>query len=93
RFGLTEALTIDELAAAPRLSYSLDRACLLSFARRDLTADEAIAASHGRALAAAGIDGLYAAAAPDGRVIALLRDAGERTTSDVVLRPATLENC
>ena len=31
---------------------------------------------HGRALAAAGIDGLYAATDPDGRVIALLRDDG-----------------
>ncbi|HXA11295.1 MAG TPA: tRNA pseudouridine(55) synthase TruB, partial [Mycobacterium sp.] len=48
------------------------------------------AASHGRALEAAGIDGLYAATDPDGRVIALLRDEGERTKSEVVLRPATL---
>ena len=57
---------------------------------RDLNADEAVAASHGRALEAAGIDGLYAATDPDGRVIALLRDEGERTKSEVVLRPATL---
>jgi tRNA pseudouridine55 synthase len=72
------------------VSLSLDDACLLTLPRRDLTADEAIAASHGRALAPAGIDGLYAATAPDGRVIALLRDEGTRTTSEVVLRPATL---
>jgi tRNA pseudouridine55 synthase len=90
RFGLEEAHTLDELAADPRLSYSLDEACLQTFPRRDLTADEAIAASHGRALAPAGIDGLYAATAPDGRVIALLRDEGARTTPEVVLRPATL---
>ena len=48
------------------LSYSLDEACLLAFPRRDLTADEAESARHGRALAPAGIDGVYAAMAPDG---------------------------
>ena len=90
RFGLEQAHTLDSLAAAPQLSYSLDDACLLSFPHRDLTPEEATAASHGRALVAAGIDGLYAASAPDGRVIALLRDEGERTKSEVVLRPATL---
>jgi tRNA pseudouridine55 synthase len=90
RFGVELAHTLDELAANPRLSCSLDEACLLVFARRDLTADEAIAASHGRALAPAGIPGLYAATAPDGRVIALLRDEGARTKPEVVLRPATL---
>lgn len=89
-FGLDQARTLDELAAAPRLSYSLDEACLLSFPRRDLTDEEAVAASHGRALGSAGIDGLYAATAPDGRVIALLRDESGRTRSEVVLRPATL---
>jgi tRNA pseudouridine55 synthase len=90
RFGLEAAHSLDELAANPRLSLSLDDACLLTFPRRDLSAEEAVAASHGRALAAAGIDGLYAAAAPDGRVIALLRDDGARTSSEVVVRPATL---
>jgi tRNA pseudouridine55 synthase len=90
RFGLDEAHTLDELAQRPRLSYSLDEACLLVFPRRDLTADEADAAAHGRALRPAGIDGVYAAAAPGGEVIALLRDASTRTKSVVVLRPATL---
>jgi tRNA pseudouridine55 synthase len=90
RFGLQEARTLDELAERPRLSYSLDEACLLAFARRDLTVGEADAAGHGRALSPAGLDGVYAATAPDGRVIALLRDAGPRTESVVVVRPATL---
>ncbi len=89
-FRLDEAHTLNELAAEPRLSYSLDEACLLTFPHRDLSADEAVAASHGRALAAAGIGGLYAARAPDGRVIALLSDEGAATKSVVVLRPATL---
>lgn len=90
RFDLSHAVSLDELAQCPRLSLSLDEACLLMFARRDLIAEEADAAGNGRALTAAGIDGVYAATAPDGRVIALLRDDGSRTTSVVVIRPATM---
>jgi tRNA pseudouridine55 synthase len=90
RFGLDQARTLAELAELPRLTHTLDQACLLEFARRDLTADEADAARHGRALPPAGIDGIYAATAPDGAVIALLRDGPTRTRSVVVLRPATL---
>jgi tRNA pseudouridine55 synthase len=90
RFGLGEAHTLEHLADAPQLSYSLDAACLLVFPRRDLTAEEAESASHGRALTPAGIDGVYAAAAPDGQVIALLSDETSRTRSVVVVRPATL---
>lgn len=90
RYGLAEALTLDALADSPRLSYSLDEACLLGFPRRDLTAEESESAGHGRALKAAGIAGVYAATAPDGRVIALLADEGARTRSVVVVRPATL---
>jgi tRNA pseudouridine55 synthase len=90
RFGLVQARTLDELAESPRLSYSLDDACLQTFARRDLTADEAAAACHGRPVAPAGVDGVYAATDPDGRVIALLQDAGRHTKSVVVIRPATL---
>lgn len=89
-FGLDEARSLDALADEPRLSYSLDEACLLSFPRRDLTAEQAESASHGRALEPAGIDGIYAATAPGGRVIALLQDQPKRTKSVVVLRPATL---
>ena len=90
RFGLDQARTLDELADQPRLSYGLDEACLQSFPRRDLTADEAEDTQHGRPLKPGGIEGIYAAAAPDGHVMALLKDEGERTKSAVVLRPATL---
>jgi tRNA pseudouridine55 synthase len=89
-FGLDQARTLDELGESPQLSYSLDEACLQGFPRRDLTADEALDVSHGRPLTPAGIDGIYAATAPDGRVIALLEDSGKRTKSVVVIRPATL---
>jgi len=89
-FGLDQAHTLDDLADSPRLSYSLDEACLQSFPRRDLTTEEAEDTRHGRALKPAGIDGTYAATAPDGQVLALLTDGAARTKSVVVLRPATL---
>lgn len=91
-FGLDQARTLDELAEEPLLSYTLDQACLLAFPRRDITAEQADDARHGRALPAAGIAGVYAATAPDGRVIALLQDGGaDRTRSVVVIRPATMQ--
>jgi tRNA pseudouridine55 synthase len=90
RFGLDQARTLETLAEQPRLSYSLDEACLQSFPRRDLSANEAEDTRHGRPLRPAGIDAVYAATAPDGHVIALLKDEPTRTSSVVVLRPATL---
>lgn len=90
RFELDSARTLDELGEEPRLSWTLDDACLLMFPRRVLSAEEVEAASHGRSLPPAGIDGVYAAADDHGRVTALLRDEGSRTMSVVVIRPATL---
>jgi tRNA pseudouridine55 synthase len=90
RLGLDEARTLDDLAEQPRLSYSLDEACLQSFPRRDLTAEESEDTRHGRPLKPAGIEGVYAATAPSGQVVALLEDQESRTKSVVVLRPATL---
>lgn len=90
RFGLDQAHPLDELAEQPRLSLDLDEACLQLFPRRELTAEEAVSVSHGRPLQPAGIDGVYAAATGDGKVIALLRDEAKRTRSVVVIRPATL---
>ncbi len=91
-YGLEQARTLDELAEQPSLSYSLDEACLLGFPRRDITAAEAEDAGHGRPLPAAGIEGIYAATDPDGRVLALLEDRGPKTRSVVVIRPATLQD-
>ena len=90
RFGLDQARALDDLADQPRLSLTLDEACLLLFPRRQLGGEEAEAAANGRALTPAGIDGIYAAHTADGDVIALLRDDGPRTKSVVVIRPATL---
>lgn len=89
-FGLDQARTLDQLADAASLSYSLDEACLLAFGRRDVNDSDAVAVTHGKTLPAAGIDGVYAAVGPDGRVMALLEDSGARTKSVVVVRPATL---
>ena len=89
-FGLDQAAVLEELADRPCLSYTLDEACLQTFPRRELSVDEVEDTRHGRPLEAAGIEGTYAATAPDGRVLALLRDEGKRTKSVVVLRPATL---
>jgi tRNA pseudouridine55 synthase len=90
RFGLDLARSLDDLAERPGLNWTLDEACLLMFPRRDLSADEAVAAGNGRSLSPAGMDGVYAATDADGRVLALLRDEGPRTKSVVVIRPATL---
>jgi tRNA pseudouridine55 synthase len=89
-FGLDQARTLDILADAPELSYSLDDACLQAFGRLDISDVDAVAVSHGKPLAAAGIDGIYAVVAPDGRVMALLEDTGNRTKPVVVIRPSTL---
>jgi tRNA pseudouridine55 synthase len=89
-FGLEQARTLEELAEQPVLSYTLDEACLQSFPRRDLTAEEAEDTRHGRPLKPGGIEGVYAVTAPDGQVIALLTDQANRTKPVVVLRPATL---
>jgi tRNA pseudouridine55 synthase len=89
-FGLDRARTLTALDEDPQLSCTLDEACLLAFPRRDIDAEQAVSAGHGRSLAPAGIDGIYAVVDPDGRVMALLEDAGSRTKSVVVIRPATL---
>jgi tRNA pseudouridine55 synthase len=90
KFDIDQARSLDELAERPELSVTLDQACLKMFARRELSAEEAEAASNGRTLTPAGIDGVYTAQDADGRVIALLRDDGLKTKSVVVIRPATL---
>lgn len=90
RFGLDQSRSLEDLAGHPQLSYTLDAACLQAFPRRELSADQAAAAGHGRPLPIAGVEGIYAATDPHGQVIALLEDAGNRTKSVVVIRPATL---
>src|SRR5207237_5956707 len=50
RFGVDQARSLDALAEQPGLSLTLDDACLLLFAHRQLTDEEADAVANGRAL-------------------------------------------
>lgn len=56
--------------------------------RVELLADEADAASHGRPLGPAGIDGPYGAFAPDRRLIGIYLDRGGKAVPLVILAPA-----
>jgi tRNA pseudouridine55 synthase len=47
------------------------------FPARELTAEEAVAVGHGQRVPATGAPGLHAAVAPDGRLVALIEDAGQ----------------
>ncbi|MDN5858295.1 MAG: tRNA pseudouridine(55) synthase TruB [Pseudonocardia sp.] len=87
-FDLSQASTLDALDADPRLSMPLDSAVATAFARLDLDAEHAVEVSHGRRLAATGNDGVYGVFAPDGHVVALMRDEGGQARPVVVLAPA-----
>ncbi|MGH2679257.1 MAG: tRNA pseudouridine(55) synthase TruB [Actinomycetota bacterium] len=53
--------------------------------RLGLETEEAVAASHGRPLGPAGIDGPYGVFAPDGRLIGVYEDDGPRARPQVIL--------
>ena len=87
-FDLTHARTLEQLETDPTLSLDLAGAVATAFPRRDVDAAGATAVSHGKRLVAAGLPGTYGVFAPDGRVLALMTDAGEAAKSVVVLAPA-----
>lgn len=89
-FTLENARSLDELAATPQLSLTIDQAALLSFPRRDIDADEAESISQGRWLAPVGNAGVHVAVDPNGQAIALIQEKGRRASSVMVVRPATL---
>ncbi len=90
RFDVERARSLEDLSERPGLTLTLDEACLLMFAHRQISDEEAGSVANGRALEPAGVDGVYAAHTADGQVFALLRDQGSTTKSVVVIRPATL---
>lgn len=53
--------------------------------RLDLTAEEAVAAGHGRILGPAGIDGPYGVYDPDRRLVGVYRDEGAKARPEVIL--------
>jgi tRNA pseudouridine55 synthase len=65
----------------------LDRA-VAHLPRCDLIAEEAIAASHGRILGPASIEGPYGVYDPDGRLVGVYRDDGGKARPLVILAPA-----
>jgi tRNA pseudouridine55 synthase len=87
-FTLEHARTIEQLEADPALSLGLDDAVGVAFPRRDVDATLAADLSHGRPLPATGQSGVYGVFAPEGRVLALVRESGDAARPVVVLAPA-----
>ncbi|WP_037064361.1 tRNA pseudouridine(55) synthase TruB [Pseudonocardia acaciae] len=87
-FHLDAARTLDQLAERPELTHPLDAAVATAFRLRTASPDEAAALSHGRPLDTAGIDGVYAVIDPDGRALALVKEADGRAKPVLVLAPA-----
>jgi tRNA pseudouridine55 synthase len=86
-FDLAQARTLEQLAE-DLVVVPLDAAVAASFARRELTADEAIALSYGKKLEPSDAPGTVGAFAPDGRCIALLEDRDGVARPTVVFAPA-----
>ncbi|WP_347057539.1 tRNA pseudouridine(55) synthase TruB [Blastococcus sp. HT6-30] len=87
-FAVAQAGSVEDSAASLLAgggagSLGLTEAALLVFPARELTAEEARALRYGQRIAATGAAGLHAAVGPDGRLAALVADAG-RTARVVV---------
>jgi tRNA pseudouridine55 synthase len=86
-FTLADARTLDELAADP-VPLLLADAIRAAFPVRELDDAEARELSFGRSLPACGIEGTHGALGPDGRAVALLREAGDRSRPVLVFTAA-----
>jgi tRNA pseudouridine55 synthase len=76
-FTLDAARTLDDLAALDDpVTLPLAEAVRAAFPSRPISEDEARALSYGKALDPVGIAGTHGAFAPDGTVVALLREDG-----------------
>ncbi|RBY77534.1 tRNA pseudouridine(55) synthase TruB [Blastococcus sp. TF02-09] len=80
-FAVAQAAPVEEAGAALAAGggagvLGLTDAARLVFPERGLSAEEATAVGHGQRIPATGTPGLYAAVDPDGRLVALLEDAG-----------------
>jgi tRNA pseudouridine55 synthase len=92
-FSVDAAGPVEEVAAALAASggpgvLALADAAAAVFPRRDLTAAETTAVGYGQRVPASGSEGLTAALAPDGRLVALLEDAGEQARVSVGFPPS-----
>jgi tRNA pseudouridine55 synthase len=92
-FRVADAATVEDAAAAlvaggARGSMALAEAAVAVFPERRLAPEEAIALGHGQRVAATGRTDLVAATAPDGRLVALVEDAGSTARVAVGFPPA-----
>jgi tRNA pseudouridine55 synthase len=93
-FRVDAAATVEDAAAALVAGggagfLPLADAAVAVFPRRRLTAEEAVELGHGRRIPATGGDGLAAATAPDGRLVALVEDAGTSARVAVGFPPSS----
>jgi tRNA pseudouridine55 synthase len=94
-FDVAQAAPVEEAAAALAAGggpgvLPLADAARLVFPERVLTADEARALGYGQRVPASGAAGLHAAIDPDGRLVALIEDAGETARVAVGFPPGPL---
>jgi tRNA pseudouridine55 synthase len=87
-FSVAQAAAVEDAGAALAVGggagvLGLTDAARLVFPERSLTAEEAVAVGYGQRVPATGAAGLHAAVDPDGRLVALLEDAG--TTARVTV--------
>jgi tRNA pseudouridine55 synthase len=80
-FALSQAAPVEDAGAALAAGggagvLGLTDAARLVFPERPLTAEEATAAGYGQRIPATGAPGLHAAVDPEGRLVALVEDAG-----------------
>ncbi len=92
-FSVTRAGPVEEAAAALAAGggegfLGLTEAARLVFPERVLTAEEAVALGYGQRIAALGAPGPHAAVDPDGRLVALVEDAGPLARVTVGFPPA-----
>ncbi|MGQ0479906.1 MAG: tRNA pseudouridine(55) synthase TruB [Pseudonocardia sp.] len=87
-FPLDGARTLEQLAEHPELTHPLDAAVAAAFRVRVADAEQSTALSFGRALAAAGLDGVYAVTDASGRALALVTEVDGRARPVLVLAPA-----
>ncbi len=85
-YSLDQAATLDELATDLRLLPINDAARVL-FTSRELPDSEALDLSHGRFIPAGPDDGTVAAFAPDGTLVALLKNSSDRARPLLVFAP------
>ncbi len=82
-YGIEKAATLEELAEDLRV-LDLSAAARSLLPVRELSADEAVELSFGRRIPATGTSGLTAAFAPEGPLVALVKDVGGQAKPELV---------